>query len=500
MKFPRKFILEITVFVSGALVMVYEIIGSRILAPYIGTSTYTWTSLIGVILAALSLGYWLGGKTADRKPQIGVLAAVLFFAGGLVAVTIVVKEPVLILLGASTFPIELKAVAAAVLLFAPASVLMGFVTPYAVKLKTRELEKTGETVGKLYALSTIGSIVGTFAAGFLLIPFVGSTRSLYIIATSLLALSVLLAPFSVSRKNIAIIVVFVLGIVVNESLALYLRSSNGFYDFDTRYNRVQIFETNHRENNRPIRAMRIDPSYFQSSMYLDSDELTSEYAKFYHLIRVLKPNFTHTLMIGGAGYSFPKDYLNKYPQATMDVVEIDPGMTEIAHRFFRLNENSRLKIFHEDGRVFLNSAPSEKYDAVFIDAFTSMFSVPFQLTTTEAIQEIKRVLKPGGVVIANIGGAIEGRHSRFLWAEFATYNRIFSSVSLFAVSPETSKNVPQNIILVAGAYDLPVMLNQAETLCKEIEDGNSCKVINPDKRNSQQVLVDDLAPVESLNR
>ncbi len=177
--------------------MIYEIIGSRILSPYIGTSTYTWTSLIGVILAALSFGYWLGGKWADKKPDIKILAAAIFIAGGLFAVTILLKDFILAIISQNSLPLELKSIIAALLLFAPASVFLGFVTPYAVKLKTKTLDETGQTVGRLYALSTIGSIVGTFSAGFFLIPFVGSTRTLYFIAGSLILLSVFIAPFAI---------------------------------------------------------------------------------------------------------------------------------------------------------------------------------------------------------------------------------------------------------------------------------------------------------------
>ncbi|MGI8884102.1 MAG: fused MFS/spermidine synthase, partial [Pyrinomonadaceae bacterium] len=159
---PKSFILELTVFVCGALVMIYEIIGSRILSPYIGTSTYVWTSLIGVILAALSLGYWLGGKIADKKPDIKILGLVIFLAGGLVSVTILIQDLVLAIISTTKVGLEIKSVAAAVLLFAPASVLLGFVTPYAVKLKMSSLADSGKTVGRLYALSTVGSIAGTF--------------------------------------------------------------------------------------------------------------------------------------------------------------------------------------------------------------------------------------------------------------------------------------------------------------------------------------------------
>src|SRR5687768_10901790 len=245
--FLARFALELAVFVCGALVMVYEIIGSRIVAPYIGTSTYIWTSLIGVILAALSLGYWLGGRMADKRPDVKVLAAAIFIAGGLVSVTVLINEAVLSAIHAACGPLDLKSVVAAALLFAPASVLLGFVTPYAVKLRTRSLADSGKTVGRLYALSTVGSIAGTFAAGFFLIPFVGSTRTLYLIAASLFAVSLLLAPLAFTRTNLTILTIFIFGVTGTEITTWYLRTAHNLVDLDTEYSRVQIYETTHPE-------------------------------------------------------------------------------------------------------------------------------------------------------------------------------------------------------------------------------------------------------------
>nr|HMS42328.1 fused MFS/spermidine synthase [Pyrinomonadaceae bacterium] len=400
----KKYILETTVFTSGALVMIYEIVGSRLLAPYIGASTYVWTSLIGVILAALSLGYWLGGKWADRKPEVKILAFVLFLAGGLVSLTILLHDLILSIIGRFHVGLEIKSIIAALVLFAPASVFLGFVTPYAVKLKMNSLEDSGKIVGRLYALSTVGSILGTFLAGFVLIPFVGSVRTLYIVGASLILLSLLLVPFALSRLSLMIPMLFGFGVLTNEAKTYYLGKTLDFHDTDTEYSRVQVFNATDAKTGRKIRALSIDPNFYQSKMFLDSDELASEYAKFYHLIRHFKPDFQHTLLIGGAGYSFPKDYLKKYPERQIDVVEIDAQMTEIAKKYFNLRENPNLKIFHEDGRIFLNNGEANKYDAVLMDAFGSLFSVPFQLTTIEGVQQINLTLKDDGVVIFNIGG------------------------------------------------------------------------------------------------
>lgn len=491
----KKYILELTVFTSGALVMIYEITGSRLLAPYIGASTYVWTSLIGVILAALSLGYWLGGKTADKKPDAKILASVIFLAGGAVAVTILFKDVILSFIAVSPLILEIKSVLAALFLFAPASVLLGFVTPYAVKLKMASLADAGKTVGRLYALSTVGSILGTFLAGFFLIPFVGSTRTLYVIAAALFALSILLAPLAFTRANFTLLTVFVFGIGINEVKNFYLASAHDFHEFDTEYANVRIYTAEEAETGRRIRYLSTDPFYAQSSMYLDTGASSLKYIRFYHLLRHFNPDFEKTLIIGGAGYSFPREYLKKYPQARIDAVEIDPQMTQIAREYFRLEENPRLRIFHEDGRAFLNQAEANQYDAVLMDAFGSLFSVPFQLTTVEAVREIHRVLKDDGIVIFNLGSAIEGDASRFLQAELRTYRQIFPHVLVFQVDPTKPDTAVQNLIIVALKNQTAPMLESRDAETAQLLKHFYNRPIAP----HVPVLTDDLAPVEHYN-
>ncbi|MEP7076133.1 MAG: fused MFS/spermidine synthase [Acidobacteriota bacterium] len=492
---PKKYILEITVFVSGGLVMVYEIIGSRILAPFIGTSTYIWTSLIGVILGALSLGYWIGGRTADRNPELKILSLVIFLAGGLVSATTLIKDVVLSFIASAQMPLEIKSLIAAAVLFAPASVALGFVTPYAVKLKTVSLADSGKTVGSLFAFSTVGSIVGTFAAGFFLIPFVGSVRTLYIISGGLIVLGLLLVPFTISRTTVAAIIVFILGIAASEFSVAELRAANDLYDIDTQYSRVRVFQTVDPRNNKPITALATDPYFTQSAIYLDSDDRVLEYSRFYSLASYYKPELKKALMIGGAGYTFPQEFLRTHPDATIDVAEIDPGMTEIAKRFFRLKDDPRMKISHADGRVFLNAGEADKYDVVFVDACNSLFSVPYQITTREAVREISRVLKPDGVVLFNlVGSSIRGSASQFLQAEFLTYAHVFPVVDLYKVNLGFPDERVQNLIIAAskdGRQPPP-------STGPEIAELLSHRYPEPFSLDAA-ALTDDLAPVEYYN-
>ncbi|HEX6124658.1 MAG TPA: fused MFS/spermidine synthase [Pyrinomonadaceae bacterium] len=494
MAFIRRNILEVTVFVCGAVVMIYEIIGSRIVSPFIGTSTYVWTSLIGVILASLSIGYWMGGRFADKHPKVKYLGSAIFVAGGLISLNALVKDVVLATIASAPIGLEFQSILASVLLFGPASVALGFVLPYAVKLRLLSLEDSGKTVGRLYALSTVGSIVGTFAAGFLLIPFIGSVRTLYLIAASLILLALLLAPFAVSRTGFAVLMLFVLGVVSNESSAYYLWRVHELHDLDTEYSRIRVFRTTDPKTGRTMRALATDPYYVQSAIYLDGDGLALRYTPFYHLARHFRPGFQKTLMIGGAGYTIPQEYLRTYPGAVVDVVEIDPAMTDIAQRHFRLEADPRLNIIHEDGRVFLNEAASGQYDVVLMDAFGSLFTVPYQLTTIEAVRNIRRVLNENGIAILNVGGAIRGPYSKFFQAEFATYSAVFDRVLVFKVNPDSTDEQVQNLIIVACRSGC----NDAAALDPEIAKMLSHRYLAVFPV-TMPVLTDDHAPVEYYN-
>jgi spermidine synthase/MFS family permease len=487
----RRIALETAVFLCGAVVMVYEIIGSRLVSPYIGSSTYIWTSLIGVILGSLSLGYWLGGRLADRKPNIRQLSSIIFIAAGLISVTTLTKDIFLAAISTTAMMLEIKALIAALVLFAPASIFLGMVTPYAVKLKMLSLAESGRTVGNLYALSTIGSIVGTFAAGFFLVPFVGSVRTLYLISAVLFAVAVILFPLRLSATKIAAVMVFVSGITISEVTRYYLYEQNELIDIDTEHSRVQVFRMTDPITSKPIRAFATDPYFAQSAVFYDSDELVFPYARFYDLVRHFNPDFQRTLMLGGGGFTYPRKFVNTYPQATIDVVEIDPQIEEIARKYFRLNNDPRLKVFHEDGRVFLNRTPPGKYDAIFIDAFASLFSVPYQLTTVEAVQRMSNTLNDRGVVIANIGSSVTGDASHFLQAELATYRAVFPQVLIFKVKPERADSDLQNLILLALKSNEPLDQRsdpETATLLSHLYAGTI--------EAGVPTLTDDLAPVE----
>lgn len=483
-----KYLLEIVVFVCGAVVMIFELVGSRVLGPYFGTSLFVWTSLIGIILGSLSFGYYLGGKIADKQCSFKSLSLIIFLAAISIGLMVSIKDFWLIVLQSSFRDIRTSSVLASLTLFLPASVFLGMVSPYAVKLKLNNLNTSAQTVGNLYAISTSGSIFGTFLAGFYLIPHFGTNRLLIILSITLIIISLALSAKKGTWIKLSVFAIVVIGWFVISGLN-YMLPKSGFIDVDTAYNRIWIYNRIDYRTNKIVKMMGINNEN-NSSMFLDSDELVNEYTKYYHLVKHFNPNFKKTLMLGGAGYSYPKDFLHKYPEATIDVVEIDPKVTELAKKYFRLEESPRLTIYHEDGRVFLNKT-QEKYDAIFGDAFNSLHSLPYQLTTKEAVQKKYNILNDDGVVILNIISAIEGEKGKFLRAEYATYKSLFPQVYLFPVTSSGNGNIVQNIILVALKSEKDQTFNNSDPKLNEYLQHLWKRTVDADI----PILTDNFSPV-----
>lgn len=480
-----KYILELTVFLVGAVIMIFELVGSRILGPYLGTSIFVWTSLIGVILGSLSLGYFWGGKIADKKPDLNNLSLIIFLSAVFMGLTIFIKNPLLIFIAKNITDIKISPILASLILFFPTNVLLGMVSPYAVKLKINNLEKTGSTAGNLYAISTIGSIVGTFLSGFYLIPIFGINKLLTILVVILTIISII-----ISKKKIIFIKLIVLGVLLFAWVGNkfdFLAQKKELIDVNTAYNRVWI--SDQKYGDKVIRKMEINNN-LQSIMFLDSEKLFFGYTEYYHLVKHFNPNFKKVLMLGGGGYSYPKDYLNKYPEAKIDVVEIDPIVTELAKKYFNLKNNPKLNIYNEDGRIFLNRT-KEKYDAIFGDAFDSSFSIPYQLTTKEAVQKEFEILNDEGLVILNIFSPMESEKGLFLRAEYATYKSVFPQVYLFPVDFVNDEKINQNIILIALKSKNNQVFNDSDPLLNEFLQHLWKKEII-----EMPILTDDDAPVD----
>jgi spermidine synthase len=481
--------LETAVFLCGAVVMVIELTGSRIMAPFLGTSLVVWTSLIGVILAAMSAGYWWGGRLADRRPERKLLGRIILLAAFATAAVAGIKTFVLGFLQSQGAGLHAGAVWGALVLFAPPALLLGMVAPFAVRLKLTHKRTGGQTAGNLYAISTIGSIVGTFAAGFVLIAWLGSTNILLLMA-AVLALAALLASQSGAGLKAgalaAFIAMLVFGVYYDKKLA-----AAGFVDIDTPYNRVIVYNGEEPDSGRPTRTMVTGPRGRQSAMYLDhASDLVVPYTRYYRLVEHFAPGMKRLLVLGGGGYSFPKYALANYPAVTVDVVEIDPGITRLAREFFNLKDHPRLRVIEEDARTFLNRN-RRLYDAILCDTFNSDYSIPFHMTTREAIERIRDSLSPNGVVLVNVLSAIEGDRGRLFQSMYATYASVFPKVSAFALA-ERNPSEWQNIMIAAFASDREPGATEPRGEMKAL----LAHRLQPPEPATAPLLTDDYAPVD----
>ncbi len=448
--------LQITSFFSGAATMILELTGSRLVAPFFGTSLIVWTALIGIIMTSLCIGNWLGGSWADRRPEGKLLGRILLFAAIIIAITAFASNFILVSLQGLSLNLYMSSVFAAVLIFTPASILLGMVSPFIARLAMQDVNSSGSVVGRLSALNSAGSIFGTFMGGFVLISLFPSGVILMFLASLVALLSVLIYT-GAWRKIIAILVFCVLSAGGYEALKLGIPFQLEGIHVDTSYNHLLIknYDGQKTRTRRPLRVLVTDPDSAQSMMYVDNpSELVSSYTKFYDLAFYYKPKTKKILMLGGGGYCVPRYILANYSDdVTIDVVELDPGVTETARKYFELKDNPRMRIFHEDARTFLNRAKRDgfdDYDAIFMDTFNSWISIPFQMTTTETAARLREILKPDGALIVNIIASVYGPKSGVFHGIYKAFANSFETMMIFLANASDVKYAYalQNLILV----------------------------------------------------
>ena len=427
----------LTVFFSGFVLMVFEIVGIRILAPYLGSSSVVWTSIIGVILTFMSLGYWYGGVISDKNPTLKKLSYILVFTAISFLILNLSKESILYVLARISNNLILKSLVGSVILFSIPSFLLALISPIAIRINIKNVENSGETVGSIYAVSTIGSILGTFLSGFFFIAFLGTNQILWALSIVLFILASINAIDTVKKYFILSISLF-----VGNLLSSFVPNDN--IDFDTDYSRIIITESEYK--NRDARFMAIN-GYVNSGMYLDKPtELIYEYAHFYDIIDYHFPNSKNAIMFGAGAYSYPKHFQEKFPKKQLDIVEIDPALTEIAKNHFQFTPNSTTNIIHQDARYFL-SITNKKYDAVLYDVLTSNLIAPFHLTTLETFNYISNIMTDDGVFVMNILGDLNGVGSTFLKSEIKTVKEVFPQVYVFNALGKDFEGISNHMIV-----------------------------------------------------
>lgn len=462
--------LKILTFTSGAIVMALEIATSRILTPVFGSTIYTWGSLIGIILSGLSLGYFLGGKVADDHPRFDKICGIVFSVG-LFIIGIPFFASSLVEFSLSVLPIsQFTPLLATFLLLMLPSVLLGFVSPYAIKLGTKTLQKVGNTSGNLYSIATIGSIFGTFVTVFILIPNLTVNQIIFGLGVVLIGSS--LVGLRAVPKIITVAIIIIL-VIPWSSLSINTISHNGtlIYEKETLFSHLDVIE--YGDNiSLYLDGMR------HSSMDMDDPlDLVIDYTEYFHLGMLFNPAATDILFVGGGGFTGPKNFLQIYPETKIDVIEIDSDVIEVARTYFNLETGPRLQVFNDDARKHLLTF-DKKYDLIILDAYATNY-VPYHLMTHEFFQTLEKRLEPNGVVVSNLLGSIEGNNSPLVRSVYKTMKETFP-VSYVFPTEEKPANL-QNIMIVSS--------NQPYEFDREL-------LLHMSKNSPADYLVDDLSKEE----
>lgn len=454
---------HLTAFLAGAVVLVIEIIGARMLAPYLGAAYFVWVNIIGVILASLALGYWLGGVAADSSKNLlpGIFLLAAFFAA-----LLPLERGMLPFFGV-TLGIRLGSLIASLVLFAPISILLGMVSPYLVKLETRNLGHLGRSSGSIFAVSTAGSIGATFATGFLLIPRFPVSKILWGLTAILAALAFWNLPRRRGRVALLALAPLLLGIV-SARLAprppaqLLLERESAYYN-------IRVVERA-RETGDAERTLLLDGSPQSARLIkkragdrISADDLAFPYiALSAKIIDALKPAPERMLALGGGGYTIPEYVKRRSPASDVTVVEIDPAVSRVAGQFFIEPATGPLRTVLADARVFLNTERGT-FDLVYTDAYSGAFSIPSHLATAEALGKIQELLAADGLVLANISATLEGENAEFLRSFWKALRQRFGESAIFATRPQEPLS-PQNVVIVAQKTKSPSFEEGLRTL------------------------------------
>ena len=507
-----RFALYTTVFLTGAAVLIIEVTAVRILSPHFGSSLFVFSSVLTVILAALSVGYYIGGRLADRQPHHEPLFAIISLSG----VAVLISE--LIAVRVLPFSTNILSVFSgplifSVLLFFIPAFLLGIVSPFIVKLLTvrTSSEEVGGVVGATFFWGTMGSITGSLLTGFVLVPFFGVTLSVVGTALVLIALGMLgrhvleriardtngSSPTKGLWHNFSLLILFVTIVL----LAFIVRTDVPYpyavvYRADGLYSNVLVYET--ETGDRTMRVLMLDTNH-SSAVFLDSYDLPFPYTQFAEFYRGLKPDSTKFLMIGGGTYGIPRTLVARDPRIHVTVSELEPSLPLLAERYFDLTDTSRIDTHIEDARVFLTKSMTT-YDVIFEDAFSTDLGIPAHLVTKEFFTEVKRNLAPDGVFMLNYIGTLTGDAPTFTGSLMRTLGEVFPNFKMFALAkPDTEAR--QNIVFVARNGDAPIDLSGAFV---RFMNGQAALVKNlevfPEELDlsDEYTLTDDHAPTEYL--
>jgi spermidine synthase len=482
----QRRLLALLVFVVGAASLGAEIAAARLLAPYFGASTVVWANTIGVVLVALSVGYWFGGRFADRHPHMRGLCLLVLAAALLIAVVPFAARP---FLGFSADAFDSVSVGGfagslfgVLVLVAVPVTLLGAAAPWAVRLAVADIDRSGEVVGRLYATSTAGSLLGTMLAALLLIPALGTQRTflVFALALALVAVAGLGWRFLAAPALLALVFSLPVGTIKAADTGRVL------YEAETTQEYARVVE-------RPdgTRVLELNEGQAVHSLYRPGSYLTGDYWDGHLVLPFAAGNGAprRIAILGNGAGTVARAYGHFFPGVAVDAVEIDPELTELGRRFFDLR-NPRMRTFAEDARPWLRRSAGG-YDAIMVDAYRQPY-IPFYLATREFFELARERLAPGGVAIVNVGhpegsDELERVLGRTLAEAFPTVMRYpIESTNTLLLASDSPLSADR---LGRGAAGLPLALRP---LARE-----AAAALGP-RLAGGEVYTDDRAPVEWL--
>ena len=505
-KFDSSIFLGMVVFISSFCLMVIELVAGRIMAPYLGVHLFSWTSIIGVVLAGISLGNYLGGRLADRYKNKNVLGTIFLLAALFSLTIIIFSNYIGDLLTTAVLPMPIATLVFSLSVFFIPSVLLSYVTPIVIKMSLQDLDKTGRTVGRIYAFSALGSIVGTFATGYFLIFFLGVKVIIFLVSSILFLLGISFVGFNFVKKKIS-------GAQLILFLAVFFASTAVPSMCIVQSNYYCINIENSSPNNSSFFNLELDGLVHSFIDLENSSNLSYNYVKTMAALAEFKSQGTagnmSMLFLGGGGYTLPRYLEDRYAGIDIGVIEIDPAVIELNYRRLNLSRDTSIKTHNTDVRIFFNQKRIEKkYDFILGDVFNG-FAVPYHLTTKEFNQQLKNSLKQDGFYAVNIiDDPVTGD---FLTSYIHTLSQTFNHVYVAPWTPDWL-DVPKRRTIVVIASDTPLDIprweNAVITLANDVYpsavsdrivflvSGDALKNLLDTKKNI--VLTDDYAPVDYL--
>lgn len=507
-----KPLLLATVFVTGAAVLIFEVAAVRALSPYFGTSIYVVSSVLTVILAALSVGYYVGGRLADRFPDARVLYFIIVSAG-LVMNILYQLSLGIFPTSSALLPITYGPLVLALIFFFIPAFMLGIDSPFVIKLLTKSGDDAhnGALVGSTFFWSTLGSIAGSVASGFVLIPFLG-VKMTFVLTAMVLSLVgclafLLLAPHlpqhtpwrlpSTGSMLLLGVLSIAIGAVTLRGFAPALSYGEILYHTDGYYSQIQVHEY-FVDAFTTIRVLAREVNQ-SSAMKLGSTEFLFQYPEYTRAYRVLRDETTDYLMIGGGAYTAPRTLLAEDDALQIDVVEIEPGLYDIAQQYFELEESPRLTNYVMDARYFMRRV-EKQYDVIFLDTYQSGHFIPPHLTTREFFQDLAEHLVTDGILIMNVIGEVGDPDKNITGSIIKTVQSELPEVAVYLASETLVGRV--NLVIIARPAGHPVVL--PETFIVDTKNGSTSPAtarqlpLADFYLEAQQILTDDLAPVELL--